>query len=86
MEAQHGFKLEKNLLKKEGGEYLYFKTLKNKDPEAGKVLTNELLEQFEYLSVTPEDEISGFKNGTSTKVTKIKGAYQIAMEQFGGQG
>ena len=85
MKTLNGINIKRQDLKKEGSNYVFFKQLEdlrkeNKDAKAA--LTDKLFDRYDSLLINPEDELLGLKDGQTTKVDKIKGAFSAAQTLF----
>ena len=88
MDNLNGIKLQSHDMKREGNEILYFKQLqqsagKNGNTANGLTKLNEgLFSKFDYLLVTPENELLGIKAENSELIYKSEDAYKLAQGMF----
>lgn len=86
IESLNGIKLQSHDMKREGNEILYFKQLKKSSEgnsqNKSEILTEQLFSKFDYLLVTPDNELLGIKNEKSELLYQTNDAYKLAQGMF----
>lgn len=82
MENLNGIKLQRQDLRIEKGQYIFFKQLENKTDKKN-LLNDSIFEKYDSLLISPEDELFGLtKENEKNFIIYIPDSYMEAQQLF----